>query len=65
MENTYKFYSEIARGLTNDLLLNAFGIAYYCWQTSGERLEENQEVEAYRDEINIRLTEEQEEGFPA
>jgi len=51
----YTFYQRIAWDLSNDLLIQAYGIAYHCWQMSGHFLEEDPEVEAYKGELMKRL----------
>ena len=48
-------FEQIADGLTDGLLIKAYGIAYHTWQEFGDPLEEDLETEAYREELLNRM----------
>jgi len=48
-------FDEIAKGLTDKLLVDAFGIAYHLWQKFGDSLRDDMETEAYKSEILSRF----------
>jgi len=58
MTQTYMFYEEIARGLTDELLIDAYAVAYHATIVEGKILEDSYELEAYKTELMLRLNEE-------
>jgi len=55
MEQKRDFFEDIARELTNECLVMAFGVAYHCWQNSDDTLFDDLETEVYTEEILRRM----------
>ena len=53
----YEYYANIAEALPSKLLLESYVVVYHVWQSSSDSIDEEDEVKAYRIELESRLNE--------